>query len=71
MEKIDPESHEWGYMGRYFMARKMWTMIPAQGFIRQHLESLVAYPPRQKADSLSIKEAVDRIMKSMEQNPGQ
>jgi arylsulfatase A-like enzyme len=71
MEKIDPESHEWGYMGRYFMARKMWTMIPAQGLIRRHLESLVAYPPRQKADSLSIKESVDRIMGSMGQNPGQ
>ena len=71
MEKIDPESHEWGYMGRYFMARKMWTMIPAQGIIRQHLESLAAYPPRQKADSLSIQAAVDRIMKSMELNPGQ
>ncbi len=70
MERIDPESEEWGYMGRYFMARKMWTMIPAQIFIRQHLQSLVAYPPRQAAASLSIKEAVDRIMKSMSKRPG-
>ncbi len=70
MERIDPESEEWGYMGRYFMARKMWTMIPAQGFIQRHLQSLVDYPPRQAADSLSIKEAVDRIMNSMGKNPG-
>lgn len=70
MERIDPESEEWGYIGRLFMARKMWTMIPAQGIIAQHLESLVAYPPRQRADSLSIKEAVDRIMNSMSKNPG-
>ncbi len=70
MERIDPESEEWGYMGRYFMARKMWAMIPAQGFIQQHLQSLVAYPPRQAAAALSIKEAVDRIMKSMSKRPG-
>lgn len=70
MERIDPESEEWGYMGRYFMARKMWTMIPAQGILAQHLKSLVEYPPRQRADSLSIKEAVDRIMNSMGKNPG-
>ncbi len=70
MERIDPESDEWGYMGRWFMARKMWTMIPAQGFIRQHLQSFVAYPPRQEAASLSIKEAVDDIMNSMGKNPG-
>ena len=70
MERIDPESEEWGYMGRYFMARKMWTMIPAQGILAQHLQSLVEYPPRQRADSLSIKEAVDRIMDTMGKNPG-
>ncbi len=70
MERIDPESEEWGYIGRLFMARKMWTMIPAQGIIRQHLQTLVDYPPRQAATSLSIRRAVEEIMKNMGKNPG-
>ncbi len=70
MERVDPESEEWGYMGRYFMARKMWTMIPAPGIIQRHLQSRAEYPPRQRADSLSIREAVDRIMERMSKNPG-
>ena len=29
MEKMDPESHEWGYVGRKFFAHKMWAPTAA------------------------------------------
>jgi hypothetical protein len=28
MEKMDPESHEWGYIGRKFLASKLWGQQP-------------------------------------------
>ena len=27
MEKMDPKSHEWGYIGRKFFAQKMWAPL--------------------------------------------
>jgi hypothetical protein len=29
MEKMDPESHEWGYIGRKFFAEKLWAPTAA------------------------------------------
>lgn len=29
MEKMDPESHEWGYIGRKFVAEKLWAPTAA------------------------------------------
>jgi hypothetical protein len=34
----------------------------------EHLKSLAEYPPRRKADTLSIKKALEGVMKKME-NP--
>src|SRR5512136_2174755 len=56
MEKMDPQSKEWGYIGRKFFAQKMWAPTAAGAFLGAHLESLQEYPPRQKADTLSLKE---------------
>ncbi len=69
MEKMDPESKEWGYIGRWFFAKKMWAPTAASPFIAEHLKSLAEYPPRQKADTLSLKKALEGVMKKME-NPG-
>ncbi|TDI40400.1 MAG: arylsulfatase [Acidobacteria bacterium] len=69
MEKMDPESHEWGYIGRKFFAQKMWAPTAASPFLAAHLKSLQEYPPRQGADSLSMKKAIEEAMKKME-NPG-
>ena len=33
MEKMDPESHEWGYIGRKFFAQKMWAATAASPFL--------------------------------------
>jgi len=41
MEEFDPHSPEWGYMGRKLFAEKMWTLIPAQGIIGEHVSSRV------------------------------
>ena len=69
MEKIDPESHEWGYMGRKFFASKLWAPTAAQPFLAEHLSSFAKYPPRQKAESLSAQKAVEAVMEKL--NKGQ
>ena len=66
MEKVDPESHEWGYVGRKFFASKMWAAIAAQPFIAAHLKSLQEFPPRQGADTLSLHKALEAAMSRME-----
>jgi len=68
MEHMDQESHEFGYIGRKLFAQKMWTLIPAQGVLAQHIETLKKFPPRQRAESLSMEKAMDALMKSLEQD---
>jgi arylsulfatase len=71
MELFDPHSPEWGYMARKLVAEKLWTLIPAQGIIAEHMQSLQEWPPRQRATSLSLQKAMDAVMKQLEQAPGQ
>jgi arylsulfatase A-like enzyme len=66
LEKMDPQSKEWGYVGRKFFAEKMWAPAAASSFLAAHLKSLQDYPPRQAADSLSMKKAIERAMQMME-----
>ena len=68
MEKMDPESLEWGYVGRKFFAQKLWAPTAAGSFLQAHLQSLSDYPPRQRADTLSMKKAVDDAMKKLDVN---
>src|SRR5215468_1879108 len=49
LEKMDPESHEWGYVGRKFVAQKLWAPTAAGPHLQAHLQSLSDYPPRQAA----------------------
>jgi arylsulfatase A-like enzyme len=63
MEKMDPESHEWGYAGRKFFAQKLWAPTAAGPFLQAHLQSIADFPPRQGADTLSMKKAVDDAMR--------
>jgi arylsulfatase len=66
MEKMDPQSHEWGYIGRKFFAQKMWAATGSGPFLAEHLKSLAEYPPRQGADSLSARKAIENVMKKLE-----
>jgi arylsulfatase len=66
MEKMDPHSEEWGYIGRKFVASKLWAPTAATPFLQEHLKSLAEFPPRQRAESLSMKKAVENAMKSIE-----
>lgn len=66
MEKMDPESHEWGYVGHKFFAAKMWAPTAATPFLAAHLKSLQAYPPRQSADTLSLHKALEAAMDRLE-----
>ena len=66
MEKMDPESHEWGYVGRKFLAAKLWAPTAAGPFLVAHLKSLQDFPPSQGADTLSMHKAVEEAMRKME-----
>jgi arylsulfatase len=66
MEKMDPESHEWGYIGRRFLAAKLWAPTGAGPFIAAHLKSLQEFPPSQGADTLSLKVALEKAQDMME-----
>lgn len=66
LEKMDPESHEWGYIGRKFMVKKLWAPTAATPFIAAHLKSLQAFPPRQAADTLSLHKALEAAMDRLE-----
>src|SRR5262249_46683712 len=66
MEKMDPESHEWGYAGRKFFASKLWAPTAAGPFLQAHLKSMAEFPPSQGAGTLSTKKAVDEAMRKIE-----
>ncbi len=70
MEKMDPQSKEWGYVGRKFFASKLWAPTAAGPFLAAHLKSLTEYPPRQAADTLSMKKALDAVMEKLENPKG-
>jgi arylsulfatase A-like enzyme len=71
MEKMDPESPEWGYAGRKFVGQKLWAPTAAGPFLAAHLESLSAYPPSQGADTLSMKKAIDSAMAKISKHVGE
>jgi hypothetical protein len=62
MEKMDQESHEFGTAARRFFASKMWALNSSGPFIAAHLKSIQEFPPRQGADSLSVKKLLDEAM---------
>ena len=68
MEKMDPESEEWGYIGRKFFAAKLWASTAVGPFIGAHLQSLKDFPPSQGADTLSLHKALERAQ-AMVENP--
>jgi arylsulfatase len=69
MEKMDPESEEWGYAGRKFLAQKLWAPTAAGPFIAAHLQTLKDFPPSQGADTLSLHKALEQAQRKME-SPG-
>ncbi len=70
MEKMDPQSHEWGYIGRKFFASKLWAPTAAGPFIAAHLKTLMEFPPSQGADTLSMKKALEEAQRKMENPAG-
>jgi arylsulfatase A-like enzyme len=71
LEKMDPESHEWGYAGRKFVAQKLWAPTGAGPFLAMHLQSLADYPPSQGADTLSMRKAVQSAMDKISKHVGE
>jgi arylsulfatase len=70
MEKVTPDSEEWGYEGRKFLAAKLWAPTAAGPFLAEHLKSLSEFPPSQGADTLSMKKAIEGAMKKMDSPHG-
>jgi arylsulfatase len=66
LELMDPDSEEFAYIGKRFFAEHMWAPNAAGPFIAEHLKSLSDFPPRQKADTLSLKKALENAMQKME-----
>jgi arylsulfatase len=66
MEKVTPDSEEFAYEGRKFLAEKLWAPTAAGPFLAAHLKSFEEYPPRQGADTLSMKRAIDEAMQKLE-----
>jgi len=71
--------HEWDVffyalggreIARKLFAEKLWTLIPAQRIIGEHMKSLQEWPPRQRAQSLSLQKAMEAVMKQLEKAPG-
>jgi arylsulfatase len=70
MEKMTPDSEEWGYIGKKFLGQKLWAPTAAGPFLAAHLKSLQEFPPSQGADSFSMKKNIEDVMKKMENPKG-
>jgi len=70
MEKVTPDAPGYEYAGRKFVGQKLWAPTASGPFLAAHLKSLGEYPPRQAADSLSMKKAVEKAMKMLENPKG-
>jgi len=65
MEKMDPQSHEWGYAGRKFFAQKMWAPTAAGPFLAAcslftgslH-EAIAIRPPATSLPSFSVANSI-------------
>jgi arylsulfatase A-like enzyme len=66
MEKMDPQSHEWGYVGRKFLGAKSWVPTGAGPFIAAHIKSLIDFPPSQGTDTLSLRKSLEKAQDLME-----
>ncbi len=65
-----PRSEDFGYAGKQFFAEHLWAPNAAGPFIAEHLKSLAEFPPRQKADTLSLKKALDEMQRKLENPKG-
>ncbi|RPH70947.1 MAG: arylsulfatase [Myxococcaceae bacterium] len=70
MEKMTPDSEEWAYAGKKFLAQKLWAPTAATPFIVAHLKSIADFPPSQGADTLSMKKAIEGAMRKLESPHG-
>jgi arylsulfatase len=66
MEKVTPDSPEFGFEARKFFGHKLWAPTAAGPFLAEHLKSLQEFPPSQGADTLSMKKAIEEAMKKLE-----
>ena len=68
MEKMLPDSEEWGYIDKKFFAQKLWAPRATSPFSAAHSKSITESPAFQGAETLSMKKAIEEVMRKME-NP--
>jgi arylsulfatase len=66
MEKMDPHSHEWGYIGRRFPGLQVVGTDGGRSVHRGPPQVTAGYPPSQGADTLSLKKALEKAQDLME-----
>ena len=47
-----------------FAGEKLWTVVPAQAFVHQHLESFKAFPQRQNPAGFNLGDAVGQALRA-------
>jgi arylsulfatase len=57
-EKANIESGEW----EKWYVERMFVMAPAQAIVAKELQTLQAFPPRQKPGSFSVGDALDKLL---------
>lgn len=65
LEKVTPDAPGYEYAGRKFVAQKLWAPTAAVPFLSAHLQSLQEYPPSQGADTLSMRKAIEEVMRKL------
>jgi hypothetical protein len=59
-DPFERAQHESGDYVRWFVEHAF-VVVPAQGFVAEHLVSFVQFPPRQKPGSFSVEQAMERL----------
>jgi arylsulfatase len=63
--RVDPfEQHMEAPYYPIYAGQKLWTVVPAQAFVRQHLESFKAFPQRQNPAGFNLGDAVSQALRA-------
>jgi arylsulfatase len=62
-DPFERAEHEAGGYDLWF-AERMFTFVPAQAFVAQHLATYKEFPPRQKPGSFSLDQVLEKLQQS-------
>ena len=62
-DPFERAEHDSGEYDKWF-AERMFTFVPAQAFVAQHLATYKEFPPRQKPGSFALDQVLEKLQKS-------